>query len=173
MKLENLIIFFMIVIFSCATKPEKKEPVKTMCLLFDIPDFFANDEKSAYGFRYDYMFIEKNKHYADSDFIVAVRHMDKIFNDTLSDFTKTDQNNLKKMVKVNDESEWQPSGFKDKKINFISMQFNYFYKAEKIYQRSVYLECGKFFYIISLSSKRDNQIDHEKFDAFWKSIKVE
>ena len=90
-----------------------------------------------------------------------------------------DNDNYKNINYYNDtslsiiyEDDWEPSGFKDKNINYISYQFKYTYGYEIIYQRSVYIECLGYFYIISLSSVLKKNILDEKNDYFWENINV-
>ena len=168
-RVHSLVLFFCF--FSCATikKPviiETPVPLykNVGCLKFLIPVYAAESEKEAKHFRYDFMLVEKDKNYTQSEFVVAIRHKDNLFNDTMENFVKEDLANLQSQVKIVYEGKWNPASMNEKKIKHAALQFNYFYGNEKIYQRTVYLECCKTFYIISLSTKVFDFASNPKFD---------
>jgi hypothetical protein len=177
-RLFILLIIFLFLLFSCTTikktdKNENSEYKNVGCLKFLIPSYASYSEKEAKKFRYDFMLVDKNKDYTSSDFIIAIRHKDNLFDYSMESFVKEDLANLQNQVKIFYEGKWSPISLSEKKIKHTSLQFNYFYGNEKIYQRTVYLECGNTFYIISLSTKKFDFVSNVKFDEFWDSISVE
>lgn len=176
MKILQFIILFF-TIFSCTTqkpKETKKENITISigCLNFIIPENMEESHEDAKRFRYSKLIVDKDKKYYNSSKMIAIREKINSFNETLSDFTQKDQAYLQQNVSIIYEDKWEPKGFTAKNINYISFQFIYSYGSELIYQRTVYLECPGYFYIISLSSKvKENILDIEN-DFFWENINI-
>lgn len=175
-KIIFLIIIFYI-FFSCASqkpKETKKENniISIGCLSFIIPEKMEESHEDAKRFRYTKLLVDKDKKYYNSAKMIAVREKINNFNESLLDFTQTDQAYLQQTVSIIYEDKWEPKGFKTKNINYISFQFIYSYGSGMIYQRSVYLECPGHFYIISLSSKTKKNILDNENDYFWENINI-
>ena len=128
--------------------------------------------EDAKQYRYKILLVDKDKKYYSSSIMIAIREKKNTFNESLSEFAEVGQDYLQNSVSMIYEDDWVPAGFKEKKINHISYQFKYTYGYEIIYQRSVYLECCGYFYIISLSSVYKKNILNEKNDSFWKNINI-
>ena len=178
------IVILLIIIFSCTSQkpketiePEKKETKKVItigCLSFIIPDNMEESPEDARRFRYAKLIVDKNKNYYDSEKFIAIKDQKNVFNDSLISFAKQDQSHFQNAVPVRyDDEIWEPVGFKEKNINYIAYQFKYSYgSGEIIYQRSVYIECSDYFYIISLTSTIKNNILDETNDFFWENISI-
>lgn len=112
-KIIYFLLFLFYVLISCTTikytvKKENPERKSVGCLKFLIPSYASESEKEAKQFRYDYMLVEKNTRYTGSEFIIAVRHKDNSFNETLTNFVEEDIANLQKQVKIFYEEKWKP-----------------------------------------------------------------
>jgi len=165
------IILLLLIIFSCRSVKNIKEPGKlNIGLNYIIPDGMYDSTGDAGRFRYKSFLIDKNRHYLDSGFIIAVRQSENLSNISLKTFTETDQASLRQHYAVEYLKEWIPESLTEKKIEFISIQFTYNYSADKIYQRSVYIKYNSTFYIISMSSKNFDNIISGKSSLFWDSI---
>ncbi len=179
-----ILMILLLIIISCTSQkpketvePEKKEVKKVItigCLSFIIPDNMEEDPEDAIRFRYTKLIVDKDKNYYNSEKFIAIRDKKNAFNETLLSFAKQDQAYLQNTESIRyDDEIWEPAGFKEKNINFITYQFKYSYGGgEIIYQRSVYIECSNYFYIISLTSTNKNNILDEANDFFWKNITI-
>ena len=176
MKIIKIFILFFIIL-SCTTKvpKETKKEVKTIslgCISFILPENMEESPEEAKSFRYKMLLVDKDKQYHNSSRMIAIREKKNVYNDSLKDFAELDQDYLQKSVTMSYEDDWEPAGFKDKNINFIAYQFKYTYGYEIIYQRSVYIKCSEYFYIISLSSLLKTNILDEGNDHFWRSFNI-
>lgn len=171
------VIILLSIIFSCTTKvpKETKKEIKTIslgCINFVIPDNMEESPEDAKRYRYKMLLVDKDKEYYNSSRMIAIRERKNVFNDSLKDFAELDQDYLQKSVSIIYEDDWDPAGFNDKNIKYISYQFKYTYGYEIIYQRSVYIECSGYFYIISLNSILKKNVIDEENDYFWKSFNI-
>ena len=177
MKILKIAILFFIIL-SCTTKvpketkEEEKKIISLGCLSFIIPKNMEESPDEARKYRYKKLLVDKDKQYYDSSRIIAFREKKNSYNDTLKEFAEMDQVYLQKSVSIVYEDDWSPAGFTEKNINYISYQFKYTYGYEIIYQRSVYIECAEYFYIISLSSINKQNILDKKNDLFWENINI-
>lgn len=177
MKNIKIIILFFIIL-SCTTKVTKevnkeKKVINVGCLSFIIPENMEESPEDAKKYRYKMLLVDKDKKYYSSSIMIAIREKKNTLNESLSKFAEIDQDHLQNSVSIKyDEEVWAPAGFKEKNINYISYQFKYTYGYEIIYQRSVYIECLGYFYIISLSSLFKKNISDEKNNFFWENINV-
>jgi len=169
-SLRIVVLLFLSIISCQSVKNTKEEKKLKSGLNFNIPDGMYDSTGDAGRFRYNNFLIDKNKHYLDSSFVIAVRHAVNLYNHTLKSFVETDQANLRQHYAVDYLNEWIPDSLTEKKIEFISIQFSYNYSADKIYQRSIYIKYNNIFYIVSLSSKNFDNILSNKSNLFWDSI---
>ncbi len=175
-----LIILFFTILSCTSQKPKETEKVTEKknkiisigCLNFIIPEAMEESQEDAKRYKYTKLLVDKDKKYYNSTKMIAIREKPNNFNDSLLNFTQNDQAYLQQHVLIIYEDKWEPKGFKNKNINYISYQFIYRYDSEMIYQRSVYLECPGYFYIISLSSKNKNNILEIENDFFWENINI-
>lgn len=180
------IIFFLIALFSCASKganvkfydgkteaSDYVEPEKLHGFRYTVPEDmeeYVNPRR----FRLRNLLVYKGCSYLESPMIIAIRETRDFSNYSTQSFAKRDQNLLRSSRQITyEKSYWTPTGFEEKNIDYTSFQFTYFSGAVKIYQRSVYIKCDDAFYIVSMTSKDKLLVIHKNNESFWNSIHVD
>ncbi|MBN2547087.1 MAG: hypothetical protein JXB50_14895 [Spirochaetes bacterium] len=165
------IFFLFLIVITCQTMKNTQEIIQLkQGLNFEIPEDMYDSTRDAKRFRYNNFLIDINKHYIDSNIVIAVRETINFNNYSLKSFVETDQAKLRQHYNVEYLNEWKPDRLIEKKIEFISFQFSYNYSTDIIYQRSIYIKYKNIFYVVSLSSKSFKNLLSNKSNLFWDSI---
>lgn len=174
---KKILVLFSFLLFSCATlkiKQEKPERESNHFykegLNFEIPVEMKDSTDDAKKFGFRNFIIEKNKHYDESNIVIAIREVENFNNLSLQQFAEIDINRVKQYYKLRFINNWIPVPLVRKGIELISFFFYYFSSNKIIYQRTVYIKFKQKFYIISLMSKEINNLENERSNFFWNSV---
>jgi hypothetical protein len=154
-------------------EPKLTDPPPKRGLHYTVPEGMEEVPDLAYNYRYDNMIIDKGGSYEESAILIIIRHGRPNEQELLEIFVERDQKSLQSQVGIIYDEAWTPSGFLEKKLDYIAYQFYYSLKKQVYYQRTIYILFEDKVYIISLVSKYKNFILNNKSNTFWESVFVD